>query len=191
MVAAGSNPGRLPAGYTELAWIQTNSSAWIDTNIIPSVAKETEVEMVMARVESYPSEGMGSNNNLNINSPSSGKWKLVAVATTVDIVNGEFVNIVLKQTSSGRFYSINGVSGYGSSNQQANKFYLGALGGSGVGSYRLIAKFKSVRVKENNVLVMDLVPAMRDSDSVVGMYDLANNTFLTNASSGTFNYGTL
>lgn len=190
MVSGGVTP-RLPAGYTELAWIQTNSSAWINTNIIPSVAKETEVEMVMARVESYPSEGMGSNNNLNINSPSSGKWKLVAVATTVDIVNGEFVNIVLKQTSSGRFYSINGVSGYGSSNQQANKFYLGALGGSSVGSYRLIAKFKSVRVKENNVLVMDLVPAMRDSDSVVGMYDLANNTFLTNAGTGTFSYGTL
>ena len=100
--------GKLPAGFTELAWIQTNSNAWIDTNIIPSVAKGTEVELVMARVESYPSEGMGSNNNLNINTPSSGKWKLVATVTTIDIVNGEFVNIVLKQTSSGRFYSING-----------------------------------------------------------------------------------
>lgn len=37
----------------------------------------------------------------------------------------------------------------------------------------------------------DLIPAMRDLDSVVGMYDLVSNTFLTNAGSGTFNYGTL
>ena len=32
-------------------------------------------------------------------------------------------------------------------------------------------------------------PAMRNSDNVVGMYDIGRNQFLTNAGTGTFIYG--
>ena len=52
-------------------------------------------------------------------------------------------------------------------------------------------KLWSAKFYSSGNMVMDLVPAMRDSDSVVGMYDIVGNTFLTNAGFGTFNYGTL
>ena len=37
----------------------------------------------------------------------------------------------------------------------------------------------------------EICPAKRDSDDVVGMYDLVSNTFFTNAGSGSFSYGEL
>lgn len=36
---------------------------------------------------------------------------------------------------------------------------------------------------------VDLIPARRKSDGVLGMYDIIRNTFYTNIGSGTFSYG--
>jgi hypothetical protein len=41
----------------------------------------------------------------------------------------------------------------------------------------------------DNQLLLDLVPCYRKSDNEIGMYDLVNDTFYTNASSGTFTKG--
>lgn len=46
-----------------------------------------------------------------------------------------------------------------------------------------IYHFKCV---EGGTTVRDMYPAKRDSDSVLGMYDVANNVFYTNNGSGTF-----
>ncbi len=48
---------------------------------------------------------------------------------------------------------------------------------------------KSFRVYENNIITCDLVPCYRKSDHVIGMYDLAANTFYTNVGTGTFTKG--
>ena len=44
----------------------------------------------------------------------------------------------------------------------------------------------SFKVWQNNVLVQYLIPAMRNSDSVVGMYDAVSGTFYENAGTGSF-----
>ena len=41
----------------------------------------------------------------------------------------------------------------------------------------------------NDVLVREFIPCYRKADSVAGLYDLANNTFYTNAGSGVFVVG--
>ena len=41
----------------------------------------------------------------------------------------------------------------------------------------------------DDVLIRDYVPAQRKTDNVIGLYDLANNTFYTNAGTGTFTAG--
>lgn len=48
-----------------------------------------------------------------------------------------------------------------------------------------------ITYKPDVELVRDLIPAMRKSDSEVGLYDLVNDVFYTNAGSGTFGYGTI
>ncbi len=43
-----------------------------------------------------------------------------------------------------------------------------------------------VKIWNNGELVRDLVPCYRKNDTVIGMYDLVNDTFYTNAWSGSF-----
>jgi len=49
-------------------------------------------------------------------------------------------------------------------------------------------KFYGMEITENNVVTHNLVPAMRDSDGVVGVLDQTTDTFYTNAGTGTFLY---
>lgn len=44
-------------------------------------------------------------------------------------------------------------------------------------------------IRDNGVLVRTFIPAKRNSDNVVGMYDLVTNTFITNAGTGSFTAG--
>ena len=55
------------------------------------------------------------------------------------------------------------------------------------GAYRKIKYFQYY--DKNDTLICDLVPCYRKSDGVIGMYDRARNTFLTNVGSGTFTKG--
>ena len=50
-------------------------------------------------------------------------------------------------------------------------------------------KMYSTKIYDNNVLVRDFIPCYRNSDNVVGMYDLVNNVFYTNQGTGAFTYG--
>ncbi|MCW1949439.1 MAG: DUF2341 domain-containing protein [Candidatus Shapirobacteria bacterium] len=48
----------------------------------------------------------------------------------------------------------------------------------------------SFKIWNGNTLIRNLVPAKRNSDSVVGFYDTVNNVFYTNAGAGSFTAGT-
>ena len=52
-----------------------------------------------------------------------------------------------------------------------------------------IAKISSVWAKENGEYKINLIPARRNSDSVLGMYDTVSGEFFTNKGSGTFTAG--
>lgn len=53
--------------------------------------------------------------------------------------------------------------------------------------YRCEAKLYDVKAyDENDALVSHLIPARRNSDGVLGMYDLISNTFFTNQGTGSF-----
>lgn len=58
-------------------------------------------------------------------------------------------------------------------------------------NYYFIGNIYRQKAYQNNVLVGDFIPAKRNSDNVVGMYDVVSGTFLTNAGSGTFTAGNI
>ena len=49
-----------------------------------------------------------------------------------------------------------------------------------------LGKIYSAKVYDDNILIRDLVPCYRKFDNVIGMLDLVNNVFYTNADSGKF-----
>jgi len=182
----GTEQRNLPSGYTQLQYIESTGTQYIDTGVIPTVENETEIRLTLARTSQTTSEGSGANANLNIVNTTA-NWRLNGVQTTVPIVDNEFVNIVLKQTSNGRYYKIKTSEGYGSANAQNNKFYLGKLSDvSGSENYSFNGKYKACTILENGTIVQNLIPARRNSDSVLGMYDTVTGTFFTNAGTGDF-----
>lgn len=62
-------------------------------------------------------------------------------------------------------------------------------GTAGVAANYFKGRIYSFVIKDNNVLVQNLIPARRNSDNVIGMYDLVSQTFFTNAGEGDFTAG--
>ena len=58
--------------------------------------------------------------------------------------------------------------------------------GTSIDSRKFSGKMWYFQIYDNWVLVRDLVPCYRKSDSVIGLYDLVNNQFYTNSWTGTF-----
>ena len=76
----------------------------------------------------------------------------------------------------------------GSFNSTQN-LYIGAFNNQGEATNQIIGKIYAVEIKESGNIVANFVPARRESDGVLGMYDLANGQFYTNAGTGTFTAG--
>jgi hypothetical protein len=58
--------------------------------------------------------------------------------------------------------------------------------GSSTISYFCESRLYSAQISINNVIQRNFLPARRISDGVIGLYDIINNQFYTNAGSGNF-----
>lgn len=67
---------------------------------------------------------------------------------------------------------------------------IGTAFGTGTAQYPFVGYIYRQQAYQNNVLVGDFIPAIRNSDNAVGMYDTVSGTFFTNAGTGTFVAGT-
>ena len=65
------------------------------------------------------------------------------------------------------------------------------FGGTGAENFKSTKIYYFKIYDENRVLIRDYVPAKRKSDNAIGLYDMVNETFFTNAGTGTFSYGEL
>ena len=72
--------------------------------------------------------------------------------------------------------------------QCENNAYIFFFGGSTTIT-KASGKLYSCKIYDNSVLVRNFIPCYRKSDNVIGLYDLVNGTFYTNAGTGTFTKG--
>ena len=64
--------------------------------------------------------------------------------------------------------------------------YLFARNYSNTAGNFSVSRIFSFNIVQDDVLVIDLIPARRNSDNAVGMYDTVSDTFFTNAGTGEF-----
>ncbi len=183
----------LPAGYTELEYIESTGTQYIDTGyIMTSDVVEYGISLVGKNsVISTSLFGSETNTNPKYSGVIFGSLLYIggsgAIApfTWADDKN----DIVVKTTSA--------TSGTLTHNGVENSFtYTGgvqktesiALFGNKKGEIIQLSsiKVKHFYIKDNGTLVRNLIPAKRNSDSVVGMYDTVSGTFFTNAGTGSF-----
>ncbi len=187
--------GRLPDGYTELEYIESTGTQWIDTGITPS-----EVDNIYIRFKNTTTNAgyligatnsTGRYNYVGIHNAFQGygeNWgggsdykafNIPADTTTVHTIEIDLRNTpqfyfdsVLKATQS-PYETINSTN-----NLIINANVLGTQN-------RCSAQYYEVKLSNNGTLIRNLVPAL-NPDGKIGMYDLVGGRFYENAGTGTF-----
>lgn len=181
---------RLPEGYTELTYIESTGTQYIDSGVVVSAASIKRLRVVadfnFVTVSGTNFLGISDSNAVfwfgtfggniwygdGVNSLQTGvAYDGKRHTFDLDAKNGTF-------TVSGTSVSVSGISII---NPSGSGNFLLPAGGSGFVLY-------SCQIYDNGTLVRDFVPC-KNSGGVVGLYDLANDVFYQNAGSGAFSAG--
>ena len=167
----------LPAGYTELEYIESTGTQYLDLD----TGTQTGVFKIIADVYAagstdwqylfgYSKDAGGSplgvwvSNDQIKETFTAGNGNVIADVNKwehIDITNSNKVTI--------------------------SDFYIFHVNPTGVTSYTINhGRIKYLQLKKDGDTIRDMVSVKRNSDGVVGMYDTVSNTFYTNAGSGTF-----
>ena len=189
----------LPAGFTQLAYIESTGTQYIDTGIVP---QGNEVFNLGIKYITKPSSGymqfFGTRQGAQLTATTNCwlgvndsnymyvRFGTVNPSQAIIMTPGSDYNITVNLPNDTIYvnnasYSFSGstVSGI------TRSIYLGLMNtDSGLGTSGT-AGYKKFTITRNGSVVFNGVPA-KDSNGVLGMYDTVTNTFKTNIGSGTF-----
>lgn len=181
--------------YTELEYIESTGTQYIDTKYICSNDTKIEINFVISNFDTRnalfgvidSNVGTGSyfyswiyNKKLQLRFGAGGKTMSAELET-----GQRYVLIQGKQKA-----SVNDVELGGWSNAltaTTNSIFLMALRNNTAASYQFKGRIYSFKIYENDILVMDLTPVL-DSSKVPCFYDKISNEFLYNKGTGKFLY---
>lgn len=194
--------GGLPSEYQRCLWVASNGSQYINAGLAQAnkLPGKIEIGFYIKSESTYSSAicGIGLVNGGTWTEGIIGKGNLGIRVNNTNIYteSGSLINKYCEATAtfdtnsckvegtiSGVAYSKN-VSASPSS--WSNKpFILWQNQGNGTARGRIYY----ARLYQQGNLLYDFVPCYRKADGVIGMYDLINKVFKTNAGSGTFTKG--
>lgn len=192
--------GRLPDAYQEVEYIQSTGTQYIDTGVPPDVTIEFEIDYAITQIAQFESlTGSDPEQNkwfsFGIVGNSSVKRNYIYVGNSNKTFTNNYgeLNLKTKAVYSNGSITISNING--SVTQTLTNITMGvnnlpmflfALNRQNKASDNSYVKIYSAILNKNNEKVRELVPCYRKSDNVIGLYDLVNKTFYTNAGTGTF-----
>lgn len=177
----------IPSEYTELAYIESTGSQYIDTGFKPN----NNTRVVLSAYNLSNSSGW-----------TFGTWESATSKQFAFSCNGTYsfrygtTSKSLSQVPIGEFYVdynknnyiINDVFGSFTAQtfESEHNMYLFAINANGaVSSGKYTGRIYFCKIYDNGILVRDYVPA-KDSNGVIGLYDKLNNVFYSSASNTDF-----
>ena len=164
-----------PVSYTELNYIQSTGTQYIDTGITMNKTDNVIIEQKCA-----------ISNDRYAGCNGYTQW-------TGDITNNvdSVVKVVYTSTNNTETIYVDGVQktsnlwdNYNGSNVKIGIFKLGKEGNTWHESSAQVGILYYCKIYKNNTLVRDFVPAQRDEDSAVGLYDKVSKMFFVNNGTG-------
>ncbi len=185
---------RLPAGYTELEYIESTGTQEIDTGVLPSAVDDIYVRFKNTTTDAGYLIGAAGGNQYNyvgIHQAFSGygeNWggssQYTGFSIPADTSNIHVIKVDL--TSAPKFYLDSALKATQGTYATITSTYTLRVNANVYGdTKRCSARYYDVKLSKNGSLVRDFVPA-KNSSGVVGMYDTVSGQFFTNAGSGTF-----
>ena len=191
----------VPAGYTQLEYIESSGTQYIDTGIFAPNGFKAVIDWEFKAFTSLANvigadDGGSTFNFLCIGSSSTYYWQLGAGnakdSSTKPKVNTRY-NINVSTERNSAYLEINNESllTYTNSNSRTTRnLFIFAENEKGTAKYFSSAKIYSCKIINNNSVVRDYVPAKRNSDGAIGLYDLTSKTFFTNDGTSKFTAST-
>ena len=195
---------RLPSGYQEVEYIYIPDAAYINTAWVPGENATFNIVFNGLKPGCYPF-GCGKDPRLACLFRTNGNGNIqvynTSNATTgMHVFSSSGINTDTKveietyttNNSTGSYVSLNKNKislGYAQSSSFDNPMLLGAWQYSAselrTGEINLYYAKASI----GSVTAFEIIPCYRKSDGAIGMYDVANSRFFTNAGSGSFGKG--
>ena len=191
--------GTLPSGYTAHQFIQSSGTQFIDTGVPARVQLKVEIDCCW--LSSGDQTVIGGSSNINTNAiylgynssngrtyvGYAGSWHdftSSAVDTNrhkweIDLQTG-----TQTMTVDGNVFATTSNT-FTETTAAGNLFLFGRSNGGSM-FIGQIFRVKIYDYLDSGNLIRDFVPAVRDSDGAVGMYDTVNDVFYTNAGTGEF-----
>jgi hypothetical protein len=190
----------VPSGYTQLEYIQQSGSAYLDTGYAFNTNNiRTVLDFIPVKVDdwlryagAYNGNGRsliieGRNGTFNFGVGNEDRYSTYKIN-----VNTRYL---IDATASGGSLTayINGTkftSSYTGNPYSGRNQYLFCLNTASGPSGYVNSIVYNYKMYNGGTLVRDFIPAKRNSDGAVGMYDRVNSKFYTHSGSGSFIAGT-
>jgi len=186
---------RLPSAYQEVEYIESTGTQWIDTNFSPNQDTRVVIDYQDDDITISTHGFIGSRDNVNngfiIGGRSTHYWYAQygneQTPGTIFLNNNLRHLVDLNKTL--LYYDNSLIHTFSSQVFNVSKtLYLFMTSDFG-STNNSLAKIFKCQIYNNNILVRDFVPCYRKSDNEIGLYDLVNGVFYTNAGTGTFTKG--
>ncbi len=185
----------LPSGYTELEYIESTGTQYIDTGVIPNqnykmvldarLTENSGGEILVGSRVSYNSRGFSIVGHSGGSKWAGGYGDNSGVSEIASDLNRHTFEVGLN----GFYIDNTKILTYTQQTFTApGNLVIGAVNNNGEIKLYSKAKFYSFKLWNGSTLVRNFVPA-KNSSGVVGMYDTVNNRFYTTQGTGTFTAG--
>lgn len=184
----------LPSGYTQVEYIESSETQYIDTGFKPNQDTKLEIDYkyIDDGITRHDWSAFGVNelfvlSSSNI-SPMLFKYNSTKYTSTVSTLERHKV----KFDKNNVYVDGNLIYTFTYSTFQANYnalLFARRANSNGALQERSKMQLYDCKIYDNNVLIRHFIPCKRNSDNEVGLYDLVNDVFYTNQGTGTFTAG--
>lgn len=197
----------LPLGYTKLEYIESSGTQWLDTGIYLTdehiidtkfTTTNANANLCGSRNPGSPSSSFGITSALDLDLyqatseiNSGGRLRYAIAGNTTYIIHMANGNKYIADEN-GTILDSNTYSTSSFTSTYTCPIFTIAWGQPAADwTSRARVKMYYFKISKGNNVLRDLVPAKRDSDNEIGMFDLASGVFLTNQGTGVFTSGTV
>lgn len=182
----------LPSSYTAVNYLQSSGNQYIDTGYKPNANTKIEFNYLQS-VAGAVVMGARTTSGTDRFTLATYEGNCTFFYGDVEpdntyirsnIANNNFINISIEKNK----IIFNGTeyTNFLIENFPDYSIYLFGSNTGGSATAMSKANIGRFKISENSVLLHDYIPCMRNSDSVLGMYDLIDEEFLTNSGTGSF-----
>lgn len=190
---AGPPVVTLPEGYTQLMYLESSGTQYINTGFTPN--QDARIQLDCERTAANATDhffGVRTGNSASsafafyiYNSGWRWAYNNATASGTGPDIGRYFIDANKNITTINGDTTLTGTYGSFTAAAAAPLFaMLSAPSGISYGSFRLY----SCRIYNNGLMVRDFIPC-RNASGTIGLYDLVNGQFYTNAGTGTFTAG--